>query len=161
IAARLLLAERGVAVGVQVDEAGRDDQAGRVEDLRRAGRLEAADGDDPLALDRQVALDAWGTGAVVQRRPAEDKIGLDGGVGGGKGEAQQERSEVHGALPAVSEGGRGKTERLYSSGKRSANRVRQLPAGSATTRQLRSCFAEHEEYRRFLKKRPDKKCRKC
>src|SRR5205085_7197804 len=92
------LQERVVAVRVQVDEAGRDDQALAVEDARPVGDLELAQGDDPVAAERQVADHAGPAAAVVQGGAAEDDVGLDRGVGGEHGEEGQGGEGEHGGF---------------------------------------------------------------
>ena len=54
VGAGVLVLERIIAVRMQVDEAGRDDQSLAVEDARLAGDAETTDGDDALAANRHV-----------------------------------------------------------------------------------------------------------
>jgi hypothetical protein len=63
---------------VQVDEARGGDEAGAVDGARPAGDGEPADGDDPVAAQRQVALAAGPAGAVVEGGPPDDDVGPDG-----------------------------------------------------------------------------------
>src|SRR5205823_131255 len=83
-----LLGQRPVAVRVQVDEAGSGHQAGAVEDAGLAAGPKAADRDDAVAADGQVADPAGLAAAVVEGGAADDDVRLDGGVGGG-GQGQQ------------------------------------------------------------------------
>src|SRR5262249_6437594 len=83
--------DRRIAVGMQVDEAGGDDQAGAVDDLRLAGDGERADGDDTVALEGDVANPSGLAGAVVDGAAAEDVVGLDWGGGVGSGEKGEQR----------------------------------------------------------------------
>src|SRR5262249_34900948 len=85
------LEQGGVAVRVQVDEAGGCHQAGRVDAPRFAGDGETAHGDDALAADGEVALDTGRTAAVVQHGVLQHAIGLDRRVGGGQQREQQQR----------------------------------------------------------------------
>ena len=64
----------GVVVGVQVDEAGRDQQAAGVDDRVGLGRRAVVrrDGDHAVALDEDVGPDGRRTGAV-DHRPAADR----------------------------------------------------------------------------------------
>ncbi len=64
---------RVVVVGVHVDEAGGDGQAGRV-DLLRARRGNLADGDDPIPAHADVGASAGRAGAVVHRPAADDEV---------------------------------------------------------------------------------------
>src|SRR5262249_36067103 len=86
VLARAAEGDRPVAVGVQVDEAGGDDQAGAVEDLRLPGDGELADGDHAVALEGDVADLSGPAGAVVDGAAAQDQVGLDGVGGGEEGE---------------------------------------------------------------------------
>src|SRR5262249_55573732 len=90
--------QRIVAVRVQIDEAGGDDQAGAIENLRSALGLERADGDDAIVFDREVADLAGRAAAVVEGGAAEDDIGFDGGIidGGGNERESGERQGKHG-----------------------------------------------------------------
>ena len=74
--------DRLVAVVVEVDEAGGDDQAGAVDRLADLAGRELADGDDPIAADGHVARDGGRTCAVENLSAAEEEIGVDrrGGV---------------------------------------------------------------------------------
>src|SRR5262249_41860062 len=92
--------QAGVAVGVQVDEAGRGVQPRGVDDPRRAFDLEAADGDDAVPLEGQVAGRAGVAAAVVEDGAAEDDVRLDGRLGGGQDAQQQGKQALHGS-PAV------------------------------------------------------------
>ena len=55
VGAGLLVLQRIIAVRVQIDEAGSDDEPLAIEDSRRAFDLELADGDDAIRLDRDIA----------------------------------------------------------------------------------------------------------
>jgi hypothetical protein len=60
-------------VGVDVDEAGRDEEPVRV-DLVRAGAVDRADLRDAPALDRDVALEWRGAGAVDDGSATDDEV---------------------------------------------------------------------------------------
>ncbi len=62
---------------VQVDEPGADDHPGAIEHARLALHLKLADGDDAIVFDGDIADLARLIGAVVDRRPVQDDIGLD------------------------------------------------------------------------------------
>ena len=53
-----------------VDEAGRDGEAGRIDDRRRGGACEVADGGDAIAADADVGAAPGRAGAVVDRAAA-------------------------------------------------------------------------------------------
>ena len=65
--------EQRVEVGVEVDEAGRDDEAGGVDNASSTGRRDRLAGDEgnPVAGDGDVRPIAGGAGAVDDR-PAGD-----------------------------------------------------------------------------------------
>ena len=66
--------ELAVVVGVEVDEARREDEAGTV-DLGRPALRHPTDGDDPVAHDREVTADGLGSRPVAERRAADDEVG--------------------------------------------------------------------------------------
>ena len=66
-----------VIMGVDVDEAGGDDLAGRI-DLLIGGAVDRADRGDPIALDGEVALVRLSTAAVDDRAVANDHIIMGG-----------------------------------------------------------------------------------
>ena len=83
-----------VAVRVQVDEAGSDDQAGAVDDARLAGHGEGADGDDAFALGWPGRRRHRVAGAVVQDGALEDDVRRDGRLGGRQEQTKQQRDQA-------------------------------------------------------------------
>jgi hypothetical protein len=75
---------------VQIDEAWSDNAIFAVDDTRRSGDLELADGDDLVAFDGDVADKGFAAAAVVQSASAEDEIGGDG-VGGDERNREENR----------------------------------------------------------------------
>ncbi len=62
-----------VIVGVDVDEAGRDEEAARV-DLILAGRCDLADGGDDAVVDGDIALEGRRAGAIDNGAVADDEV---------------------------------------------------------------------------------------
>jgi|SRR5579875_489499 len=69
--------ERIIAVRVQINEAGRDDQSLGIDDAWAADDGEAAHRNDAFAAERQVSNDARRAAAIVQPAAADDDIGWD------------------------------------------------------------------------------------
>src|SRR3546814_4880736 len=83
--------ERLAHMGVRIDEAGRDDQPGRVDRARRGpGRL-GADVGDAVAADRDVAAKGRGL-AAIDGAAAQDQVGAAIGL---RGPRRYHRSEEH------------------------------------------------------------------
>ena len=86
-------------MGVEIDEAGRDDQPAAVEDARLPGDGELADADDAIAANGEVALDARLAGAVVEGGAADDDVRLDRGVGAEQTHQDQRGEREHEVTP--------------------------------------------------------------
>ena len=84
----------GIAMRVQIDEAGGNHQAFAVDDPRLPGRGELTDAGDTLALDGQVPDLTRLAGAVMKRCPANDEIGLDRRIGRSRQQDQRKHHEV-------------------------------------------------------------------
>ena len=61
-------------MGVQIDVAGRHDQAGRVEDLVGLGVIEAPDGRDATVLYADIGTGPLGAGAVHHHSTGDDRV---------------------------------------------------------------------------------------
>ncbi len=68
-----------VAVVVQVDEPGRHNQTGAVDGLLNLSGLELANGNDPIAANRQIAPNRPRTGPVQYLPAAQQDVGVDRG----------------------------------------------------------------------------------
>ena len=69
-------AQEAIGMRVGVDEAGRDDHPARVDPLRRLHRRGAADIDDPVALQRDVADIGLARAAIIDGAAGDQDIGL-------------------------------------------------------------------------------------
>jgi hypothetical protein len=99
IGTRLFFGQGRVAVGVQIDEAGRHHKAGAVDHARFAGDLELADSDNALAFDGEVADLTGFAAAIVDRGAADHKIGLDRfRLIGGAQLQDQDQGKKHGGI---------------------------------------------------------------
>src|SRR5262249_26340300 len=86
-----------VEMGVDVDEAGRDELAARVDHLGRRKLIVASDADDAAIRHRDVGLEAWATAAIDDEAATDDQVGTHGPTLYARGEPARNRPRVVGA----------------------------------------------------------------